>query len=708
MKQYLAGKIRNVALAGHSSSGKTTLAEALLFKTGYSDRLGKVADGNTVCDFDPEEIKRKGSVSSTVAPFAWGSTKINLIDTPGLFDFEGGMYEGMIAAESVLITVSARDGVEVGTEKAYDLADRLGRAKMFFVTQMDMENADFYKVLEQLKAQFGPSVCPLVVPFMKDGKVDCYINLIDNKAYRYEGGVIAEAEMPDTGHRLEGLAAAMSEAIAETDEALFEKYFSGEQFTRDEILHGIHQGVKSGSIAPVFCGSAVTLDGIDMLLDAMVDHLPSAYESAGLVAENEAGEPVDVPCTDEAPLAVLVFKTVADPFVGKLSYVKVVSGKITSDTELYNMRTGNVERLGKLLHTRGKKQEETTVISAGDIGAITKLPEGYIREASELQKLMAYKDDAAFLKKLAQVKKENKVKFAELVFPKPTLSMAVVAKNKADEGKVAQSMQRLIEEDPTIRFVQNKETRQQVLTGLGDQHLDVIVSKLANKFGVEINLEKAKVPYRETIQKKVKVQGRHKKQSGGHGQFGDVWIEFEPCDSETLVFEENVFGGAVPKNYFPAVEKGLQECVQKGVLAGYPVVGLKATLVDGSYHPVDSSEMAFKTAASIAYKTALPQASPAILEPIGNLKVTVPDSYTGDIMGDLNKRRGRVLGMEPAGKGLTTIESDVPMSEMGDFTTVLRSITQGRGSFELDFARYELLPKQLEEKVVAEAGKQAE
>ena len=446
--------------------------------------------------------------------------------------------------------------------------------------------------------------------------------------------------------------------------------------------------MKSGSIAPVFCGSAVTMDGIDMLLDAMVDHLPSAYESAGLVAENEAGDPVDVPCTDEAPLAVLVFKTVADPFVGKLSYVKVVSGKITADTELYNMRTGNVERLGKMLHTRGKKQEETTVISAGDIGAITKLPEAVTGDTL---------CDPAY-----------KVKFAELVFPKPTLSMAVVAKNKADEGKVAQSMQRLMEEDPTIRFEQNKETRQQVLTGLGDQHLDVIVSKLANKFGVEISLEKAKVPYRETIQKKVKVQGRHKKQSGGHGQFGDVWIEFEPCDSETLVFEENVFGGAVPKNYFPAVEKGLQECVQKGVLAGYPVVGLKATLVDGSYHPVDSSEMAFKTAASIAYKTALPQASPAILEPIGNLKVTVPDSYTGDIMGDLNKRRGRVLGMEPAGKGLTTIESDVPMSEMGDFTTVLRSITQGRGSFTLDFARYELLPKQLEEKVIAEAGKQAE
>lgn len=688
MKQYLAGKIRNVALAGHSSSGKTTLAEALLFKTGYSDRLGKVAEGNTVCDFDPEEIRRKVSVSSTVAPFAWGSTKVNLIDTPGLFDFEGGMYEGITAAESVLIAVSGRSGVEVGTEKAYALADGMGKAKMFFVTQMDMENADFYKVLEQLKASFGPSVCPLVVPYAEDGKVLCYINLIDNKAYQYKDGEISETEMPDTGHRLEGLAAAMSEAIAETDEELFEKYFSGEQFTRDEILHGIHQGVKTGSIAPVFCGSAVTMDGIDMLLDAMVDHLPSAYESAGCLAVDESGAEVLIDCTDEAPTAAFVFKTIADPFVGKLSYVKVVAGKITADSELVNLRTGQVERLGKLLHTRGKKQEDTTIISAGDIGAITKLAESVTGDS-----LCA----AA-----------RKVTFPAMNFPHPTLSMAVAAKNKGDEGKVAQGMQRLMEEDPTITFRQDPETKQQIITGLGEQHLDVIVSKLKNKFGVEISLTPARVPYRETIQKKVKVQGRHKKQSGGHGQFGDVWIEFEPCDGDGLVFEEKVFGGAVPKNYFPAVEKGLQESVQKGVLAGYPVVGLKATLLDGSYHPVDSSEMAFKMAASIAYKTALPQAAPAILEPIGNLKVTVPDSYTGDIMGDLNKRRGRVLGMEPAGKGLTTIESEVPMSEMSDFTVVLRSITQGRGSFVLGFARYELLPKQLEEKVIAEAAKLAD
>lgn len=688
MKQYLAGKIRNVALAGHSSSGKTTLAEALLYKAGYTDRFGKVSEGNTVCDFDPEEIKRGVSVSSTVAPFAWGSTKINLIDTPGLFDFEAGLYEGVAAAESVLIAVSSRGGVEVGTQKAYDIALQQGKARMFFVSQMDMENADFYKVLEQLKATFGPSVCPLVVPYVEDHKVQCYIHLIDHKAYAYEGGALKEVPMPDTGHRVEGLMAAISEAIAEADEELFEKYFSGEQFTRDEILRGIHAGVKNGAIAPVFCGSAVQLEGIDMLLDAIVDHLPSAWESGSRMAEDREGNPVAVDCTDEAATSAYVFKTIADPFVGKLSYVKVVSGKITADTELLNMRTGQPERLGKLIHTRGKKQEDTTVISAGDIGAITKLA-------------VAVTGDTLCDAKLA-------VTFEPVEFPQPTLSMAVVAKNKGDEGKIAQGMQRLMEEDPTIAFGQNTETKQQLVSGLGEQHIDVIVSKLKSKFGVEITLETPRVPYRETIQKKVKVQGRHKKQSGGHGQFGDVWIEFEPCDSDTLVFEEKVFGGAVPKNYFPAVEKGLQECVAKGVLAGYPVVGLKATLLDGSYHPVDSSEMAFKMAASIAYKTALPQAAPALLEPIGNLKVTVPDDNTGDIMGDLNKRRGRVLGMEPAHKGYTCIEADVPMSEMSDFTTALRSITQGRGSFTFAFVRYELLPKQLEEKVIAEAAKLAE
>lgn len=689
MRQYLAGKIRNVAIAGHGSSGKTSLAEALLFKAGATDRLGKVADGNTVCDFDAEEIRRKVSVSSAVAPFAWGSVKINLIDTPGLFDFAAGMYEGVRPAESVLIVVSARSGVTVGAQKAYKLADSMGKSKMFFVNKMDAEHADFYKVLEDLKASFGPSICPLVVPVVEDHKVQCYINLVDNKAYKYnEKGEPAEVAMPDIAHRFEGLIGAISEAVAETDEALFEKFFSGEQFTRDEIIKGIHNGVHTGAITPVLCGSAATLEGIDMLLDSLVDHLPSAWEAGSETAQDASGEPIEIACTDEAPLAAYIFKTVADPFVGKLSYFKVVSGKLSSEVIPVNSRTGEQERLGKLIYMTGKKQEDTAFITAGDIGAVTKLSGAVTGDT------------------LCDPKKV--VSFERVEFPEPCLSMAVKVKNKGDEGKVAQGMQRLIEEDPSIGFEQNAETHQQVISGLGEQHLDVIVSKLKSKFGVDIGLTKPRVAYRETIRKPVKVQGKHKKQSGGHGQYGDVWIEFSPYDGEGLLFEENVFGGSVPKNFFPAVEKGLQDCVKHGILAGYPMVGLKAVLVDGSYHPVDSSEMAFKTAASLAYKAAMPQASPALLEPIGNLKVYVPDSNTGDIISELNKRRGRVLGMNPDEDGMQVIEGEVPMSEMGDFATVLRSTTQGRGSFTLKFERYELLPSQLEASVIEEAKKMNE
>ena len=685
MKQYLAGKIRNVAVVGHGGSGKTSLAEALLYKAGAIERLGKIADGNTVCDFDPQEIKRKISVSSAVAPFAWGSTKINLVDTPGLFDFETGMYEGIKACESVLITVSAKDGYEVGSEKAYKLACKMNKAKMIFVSKLDAENTDFYKVLSELKAKIGPSVCPLVVPIIENEKVSCYINLVDNKAYRYEdNGEINEVPMPETGHRLEGLKVAISEAIAETDEELFEKYFSGEEFTRDEIIRGIHTGVKTGSITPVLCGSAATLAGIDMLLDAIVDHLPSAWESGSELAINDDGELVTIACTDEAPLAAYVFKTVADPFVGKMSFVKIVSGKFSATTPFINARTGESERVGKVIYVKGKKQEDTAFITAGDIGVITKLD--------------------SVLTGDTLCDPEHIVRMEPIEFPKATMTMAIKVKDKGDEGKVAQGIQRIMEEDPTVKFEQNAETHQQLITGLGEQHLDVIVSKISNKFGVEFSLIAPKVAYRETIRSKVKVQGKHKKQSGGHGQFGDVWIEFEPTVSDELVFAENVFGGAVPKNFFPAVEKGLQECVKKGVLAGYPMVGLKATLVDGSYHPVDSSEMAFKMAASLAYKAGIPQANPVILEPIGNLKVYITEENTGDIIGEMNKRRGRVLGMNPSDDGMQEIIGEVPMSEMHDFTTVLRSITQGRGRFELEFERYEQLPQHLEEKVIADAN----
>lgn len=686
MKQYLAARIRNIALTGHSDSGKTSLAEALLFKAGASDRLGKTSEGNTICDFDPEEIKRKVSVCTAVAPFAWGSTKINLIDTPGLFDFAGEAAQGVRAAESLLIAVSGKSGVDVGTEKAYKMAKDLSKATLFFVSKLDVEHSDFYKVFEELKSTFGPSVCPIVVPYVEDQQVKCYINLIDMKAYTYDDkGEAHEVDMPDFGHRLDGLTAAVSEAVAETDESLFEKYFSGEKFTRDEIIRGVHTGVTNGSISPVLCGCSTNLQGIDMLLDCIVDLLPSPWEKGAEVAVDAEGEPVEVPCTDEAPLAAYVFKTIADPFVGKLSYVKVISGKLAADSAPINSRTGQPERLGKIIYIRGKKQEDTAYITAGDIGAVTKLAATETGDA------------------LCDPKKV--LSFDPIHFPHPCLTMAIKAEAKGDEAKIASALQRLMEEDPTLAYENNAETHQQLISGLGEQHLDVLVSKLKNKFGVSVSLEVPRVAYRETIRKKVKVQGKHKKQSGGHGQFGDVWVEFEPTVGDDLVFEEKVFGGAVPKSFFPAVEKGLQDCVKHGVLAGYPVVGLKATLVDGSYHPVDSSEMSFKMAASLAYKAGIPQASPVLLEPIGNLKVYVPDSNTGDIIGDLNKRRGRVLGMNPANDGLQEIEADVPMSEMSDFATAIRSMTQGRGYFTFEFARYEQLPSNLEAKVIEEAKK---
>lgn len=675
-----------MALAGHGGSGKTSLAEALLFKTGTTDRLGKVTEGTTISDCDPEEIKRKVSVSLSLAPFAWGSTKINLIDTPGLFDFEGEMAEGIRAAESLLITVSGKSGVNVGTEKAYKMAKAANKATMFFVTKLDADHADFYKVLEDLKASFGPSVCPIVVPYVEDRQVKCYINLIEQKAYGYGNNAEPfEMEMPDVGHRLEGLTAAISEAVAETDEALFEKYFSGEQFTRDEIIKGVHDGVTSGAISPVLCGCALTLQGVDMLLDGMVDLLPSPWENGGEEAADSAGNKVTVKCTDEAPLEAYIFKTIADPFVGKLSFIKVISGKLSTELAPVNSRTGQPERLGKIVYIRGKKQEDTAFITAGDIGAVTKLSSAQTGDT------------------LCDPK--HVMSFERIVFPQPCFSMAIIIKEKGEETKVASGLQRLMEEDPTAAYENNVETRQQLIKGLGEQHLDVLISKLKNKFGVAVELALPRVAYRETIRKKVKVQGKHKKQSGGHGQFGDIWVEFEPCDNEGLFFEEKVFGGSVPRSFFPAVEKGLIDCVKHGTLAGYPMVGLHAVLVDGSYHPVDSSEMAFKMAASLAYKAGIPQASPVLLEPIGNLKVNVPDSNTGDIIGELNKRRGRVLGMNPTETGLQEVEAEVPMSEMADFATALRSMAQGRGSFSLTFTRYEQLPPNLEAKVIDEAQK---
>lgn len=680
MKQFNAKKIKNIALVGHGGSGKTSVAESMIYLAGSTDRLGKINDGNTVCDFDPEEIRRKVSVVTAVAPIEWKGYKINLMDTPGLFDFEGGVCEGIRAADTALVVVSGKNGVNVGTEKAVKAASKAGLSKVFFVNGLCDESARFYRVFETLKAAFGPSVCPVVVPYIVDGKANCYINLLEYKAYLYENGKVSQTAMPDMGNRLDGLRTAIYEAVAETSEEMFEKYFSGEEFTPEEVIVGVSRGVKDGTISPVFCGDAQNTFGIDQLLNGLTWLAPTAEEKGGEIGVDVDGEPVELSVNENAAAAAIVFKTVADPFVGKLSYFKVISGKVAPDIPLINMRTGATERIGKVMVVKGKKQEDMDYIGAGDIGAVAKLAGTNTGDT-----LCA---------------PARKVVLDGVDYPNPSFKMAIMPKNKGDEDKVAQALARIAEEDPTIKFENNTETKQMLLSGLGEQHLDVVISKIKSKFGVEVELKEPKVAYRETIRKKVQVQGRHKKQSGGHGQFGDVWIEFEPCDSDSLEFAERVVGGAVPKGFFPAVEKGLRESIKKGPLAGYPVVGLKATLYDGSYHPVDSSEMSFKMAASIAYKNGMPLANPTLLEPIGSLKATVPDGNMGDVMGEVNKRRGRVLGMSPGDDGMQVVEAEVPMAEMHDFTTFIRQITQGRGSFTFEFERYEEAPSNVAQKVI--------
>ncbi len=683
MKQYTAKQIRNVVFAGHASAGKTSLIEAAYYLTGKSDRLGTIAEGNTVCDFDPEEIRRKSSVSAAIVPVEWKDVKINAIDTPGQFDFAGGVSEGVRAAGSAVIVISGKSGVSVGAEKAFDAASAKGIAKLFFINKIDHAHADFYKVFEDLKATFGPMVCPIVVPYVVDHEVKCYINLIQNRAYEYKDGKATEVPIPDMGHRLEGLRTAMNEAVAETSEELMEKYFSGEEFTPDELIMGIASGVRRGEIAPVFCGSATELQAIDQLLNGLIWLAPWAETVAGETGVDNDGNEIKLTVNEEAQTVVTVFKTVVDPFVGKLLYFKVVSGKVTSDMFLLNMRTGNQEKIGKLYHICGKKQIDTTCVPAGDIGAVAKLNATGTGDTlcSPLRP----------------------IRLPGVNFELPCYKMAVKPKTKGEDEKVAAGLYKLAEEDPTVSYYSNDATGEMILAGLGEQHLETVASKLKAKFGVELVFSAPKVAYRETIRKKAKVQGRHKKQSGGHGQFGDVWMEFEPTGDDELVFAETIFGGSVPKNYFPAVEKGFMESARQGVLAGYPMVGVKATLVDGSYHPVDSSELAFKTAASLAYKAGIPEASPVLLEPIVSVVTKVPSDNAGDIMGDINKRRGRVLGMDPEGKKLMIITAEIPESELADFPTVLRSVTRGVGSFTTEFARYEEVPASIAAKVIEDA-----
>ncbi|MBR7008722.1 MAG: elongation factor G [Ruminococcus sp.] len=687
MKNYDSTKIKNIAIAGHAGSGKTSLTEALLYKSGTTDRLGKVSDGNTVSDFTPDEIARKTSVYTSLTTMETGEFKVNMLDTPGLFDYEGEMIEGIYASGCVLITVSAKSGVKVGTHKAYDCAKKYNKPAMFVVTKLDDVNANFNNVLTQLKAEFGPTVCPVVVPVIADRKIVSYVNLIEMQAYKYNDGKAEPTDMPtaeiaeNMEYRIDGLVEAVSEAVAETDETLFEKFFSGEAFTQKELTDGIHKGMNSGAITPVVCVSSTDLSGVDMLLKEIDLLLPPPSEKDAMVGEDANGELVEVECNENDPMTAFVFKTVADPFVGKMSFIKVFSGKISPNKSVVNATTGSTEKVGKLVSLLGKKQTDINEAGCGDIVVALKMN---INTNDTIC-------DAARV-----------VKFPSIEFPKPSYKMAVKAKAQGDESKISSAIARILEEDKTVTYEQDPDTLEQIISTLGGVHLDSVICKLSNSFGVEVDVSVPKIAYRETIRKKVKVQGRHKKQSGGHGQYGDVWIEFEPCVSDELIFEEKVFGGAVPKNFFPAVEKGLQESIKKGVLAGFPVVGLKAILVDGSYHPVDSSEMAFKMAASIAYREGMRLADPVLLEPIGALNVLVPDDNTGDIMGELNKRRGRVLGMNPSDKaGLTEVVAEVPMAEMSDFTMYLRQTTQGRGSYTFEKVRYEQLPANLFADIIA-------
>ena len=673
MKQYSQQSIHNVALLGHGGSGKTTLADAVLCYGKATERIGKIADSTTVMDFDPEEKKRKTSVSTSVYALELGGHKLNIIDAPGLFDFAGGVSEALAAADSAVIAVSGKSGLTTGAKQSFQKARALKKAVAFFVGKLDSSHAHFYRVISSLVANYGAVICPVVIPYIENDEVKSYIDLITNKAYACEGLELKELRMP-VSNEADEMRSMLLEAIATADDALMEKYFAGEEFTPEEIIEGLKKGVTAGEICPVFAGVQQTGAAVPLMVDTLLQILPSAADA---VCRFEDGE--EKAFDENGENALFVFKTIADPFVGKLSYFRVLSGKIKNDTRLINNRTGAEERLSKIMWLKGGKQEDAGEIIAGDIGSVSKL--GNVLTGDTLSV-------------------SGKLAAAAVDFPAPTISVAVYPKAKGDEEKITQAFSRLCEEDPTIKVYTDNETHEQILSALGEQHIDVIISRLKSKFGAEVELKKPKIAYRETIRKPVKVQGRHKKQSGGHGQFGDVWIEFEPCDSDELVFEEKVFGGAVPKNFFPAVEKGLRDCTTKGVLAGYPMVGIKATLVDGSYHPVDSSEMSFKMAAAVAFKDGIPQASPVLLEPIGTLKVLVPDEMLGDVIGDINKRRGRIIGMNPAENKMQEIIGEVPMAEMSDFSTAMRSITQGTAVFTLTPTRYEEVPAALAQKII--------
>lgn len=684
MKDYAASEVKNIVLLGHSGSGKTLLVESMLHFTDATDRLGKAADGTSVLDFDIEEARRGTSVFTSIAPVEWKGCKINFIDTPGYFDYAQEMIAGVSVADNALIVVHGRDGVQTGTVRAFKLAAKNKFPTILFINKLDEENSSFENVLTQLRDKFGKSVIPFEMPIIEKGEIIGSINILKEKAWYIKDPEnpqeVPEAFKAQVAEYLEMI----REAVAMESEELMEKYFSGEVFSDTELLQGVRLGVRNGDIHPVYAGSAAKSVGIRRLMDLISEYFPSYGEIGSIKAKKLNKEVIELQTNEQENFSARIYKTIVDPFVGRISFIKVMSGVLTSDTHVYNANHEEAEKVSQVFIIKGKHQIAVGKLFTGDLGAIVKLQHSHTNDT------------------LAT--KENPVLFEQIIFPEGLLAMSIWPKTKNDEDKMSVALQRIEEEDPSCKVVKDPETNEEVVYGLGDQHLDVIVSKLKNKYKVEVDLKEPRIPYRETIRGTVTVEGKHKKQSGGAGQFGDVFITFEPSDEIEMVFEEKIFGGAVPRQYFPAVEAGLRESMVKGVLAGYKVVGVKATLVDGKYHDVDSKEIAFKMAAKKAYRAGMPQAKPVLLEPIVKLDVTIPEEYMGTVIGDFNKRRGIILGMDFNEDGEQIVSAEVPMSEVMRYSTELRSFTQGVGVYTQSFVRYEVAPSNIADRVIASAN----
>ena len=681
MKDYLANEVRNVVVLGHSGAGKSSVIEACLYFTKAIERYGKNNDGTTALNYDPEEGKRGTSVYCHIAPVEWKDKKINFIDTPGYMDYAGEEATGLMMGDNALIVVNAKEGIEAGTERAWrEAVSKQKIPTIFFINKMDVENANFDAVYTSIRDKFGKSVIPFEVPIIENGVVVGSVNILRRKAWYYNDRNTAKEVPSALIGEVERYYNEIAEAIAMTDDELMEKFFSGETFDEHELAKGLRIGVRSGDIRPVYCGSAENQTGIERLLDLITEYFPSYAEKGRIQAETLKGDTIDMETNENEALSAFVFKTIVDPFVGKVSYLKVMSGVLNSDSQVYNSKKDVTEKINQIYVINGKYQIGVGKLFTGDIGAVVKL------QATETNDTLCTRSRV--------------IKYPDIEYPHPMLGYAIHPKTKADEDKLSSGIHNLMLEDHTIKLVNNEETHEQVLYGVGDQHIDLILSKLKSKYKVEVTTEKPTVQYRETISAKAEAQGKYKKQNGGAGQYGDVWVRFEPTDSDDMVFAEEVFGGAVPKQYFPPVEQGLRDCMSKGVLAGYKVVGVKATLYDGSYHPVDSKEVAFKEAARLAYNAAMPNAKPVLLEPIGKVVVTAPEDYTGTLMGDFTKRRGIILDMGTDEDGLQVIRAEVPMAEMLTYATELRSMTQGRGCYELAFDRYETAPHDVAQKVI--------